>query len=44
MPRRLTALSGLFATAFLGGARSHADELEAGMVTTLEHLRSVAER
>ena len=44
VPRRLTALSGLFATAFLGGAQSHADELEAGMQTTLEHLRSVAER
>lgn len=44
VPHRLTALSGLFATAFLGGAGSHADELEAGMRTTLEHLRGVAER
>jgi uncharacterized protein YndB with AHSA1/START domain len=44
VPRRLTSMSGLFATAFLGGAQSHADELEAGMRTTLEHLRSVAER
>lgn len=44
VPRRLTTVSGLFATAFLGGSGSHADELEAGMRTTLEHLKGVAER
>lgn len=43
VPRRLTALSGLFATAFLGGARAHADELEIGMRATLAHLKGIAE-
>ncbi|WP_139977863.1 SRPBCC family protein [Nocardioides litoris] len=44
VPRRLTRLSGLFAGVLLGGAAGHADELEAGMRTTLERLRDEVER
>lgn len=43
VPRRLTVQGRLFASALLGGAGSHADELEAGMRTTLERLRAAAE-
>jgi uncharacterized protein YndB with AHSA1/START domain len=39
VPRRLTPLSAVFATAFLGGVGGHADELEAGMLQTAERLR-----
>ncbi|SDC72670.1 SRPBCC family protein [Nocardioides lianchengensis] len=39
VPRRLTRLSAVFATAFLGGSTGHADELEAGMRQTAERLR-----
>ncbi|MEI5672572.1 MULTISPECIES: SRPBCC family protein [unclassified Nocardioides] len=39
VPRRLTRLSAVFATAFLGGSTGHADELEAGMLQTAERLR-----
>ncbi|MEO9325573.1 SRPBCC family protein [Nocardioides sp. C4-1] len=38
VPRRLTRASGLFAGVLLGGAVAHADELEAGMATTLARL------
>jgi uncharacterized protein YndB with AHSA1/START domain len=44
VPRRLTRLSGLFAAAFLGGVGDHADELEAGMATSIARLRSLVER
>lgn len=40
VPRRLTALSRLFAGAFLGGAGGHADELEEGMRATVDRLRA----
>jgi len=43
VPRRLTRLSGVFATALLGGAAHHADELEDGMQQTLERLKAAAE-
>jgi uncharacterized protein YndB with AHSA1/START domain len=43
VPERLTIGSKVFATVLLGGADSHADELEAGMRQTLDRLRSVAE-
>ena len=43
VPERLTLLSKVFAGAFLGGAASHADELEAGMRTTLARLRAAVE-
>ena len=43
VPRRLTRLSGLFAGALLGGAAGHADELEAGMATTVSRLRAAVE-
>lgn len=38
VPRRLTPLSAVFATAFLGGVHGHADELEAGMDQTVRRL------
>lgn len=38
VPRRLTALSAVFASAFLGGVGGHADELEAGMAQTVRRL------
>lgn len=44
VPRALTGLSRLFAPLALGGAASHADELEAGMATTVAGLKSAAER
>ncbi|WP_137295076.1 SRPBCC family protein [Nocardioides dongxiaopingii] len=43
VPRRLTALSGVFATVLLGGTASHADELEAGMGASVERLRAAVE-
>lgn len=43
VPHRLTLGSKVFATAFLGGAESHADELEHGMVETLERLKHAVE-
>ncbi len=43
VPSGLTAISGIFAKAFLGGAAGHADELEAGMATTLARLKAAAE-
>ena len=39
VPRRLTPASRLFAAALLGGVDGHADELEAGMGTSVERLR-----
>jgi uncharacterized protein YndB with AHSA1/START domain len=44
VPRRLTRMSGLFAGALLGGADGHADELEAGMATTVARLKDAVER
>ena len=44
VPSRLTAISGAFAKVFLGGAAGHADELEAGMVTTVGRLKDAVER
>lgn len=38
VPRRLTLVGRVFAAAFLGGVDGHADELEAGMRTTLERF------
>jgi Polyketide cyclase / dehydrase and lipid transport len=43
VPRRLTLLSKMFAPALLGGSASHADELEAGMQTTLNRLKTTVE-
>jgi uncharacterized protein YndB with AHSA1/START domain len=43
VPRRLTRLSGLFATAFLGGSGGHADELEQGMAASVARLKALAE-
>ena len=43
VPRRLTPLSAVFARVFLGGVAGHADELEAGMATTLARLRTAVE-
>ena len=43
VPAGLTRVSGIFARAFLGGAAGHADELEAGMVTTVGRLKAAAE-
>lgn len=43
VPGRLTGLSDLFARFLLGGAEGHADELEQGMLRTLEVLRQKAE-
>jgi uncharacterized protein YndB with AHSA1/START domain len=39
VPQRLTLASKVFAGALLGGADGHADELEAGMATTVARLR-----
>ncbi|WP_084350640.1 SRPBCC family protein [Millisia brevis] len=39
----LGGFSALFSKVLLGGVGSHADELEDGMGTTLDHLRVVAE-
>ena len=43
VPRGLTGLSHLFASAFLGGVAGHADELEAGMAQTVARLKAAAE-
>lgn len=43
VPKRLTALSSIFATALLGGAEGHAEELEAGMAQTLQRLKAAVE-
>lgn len=43
VPKKLTAVSGLFAGVLLGGAAGHADELEAGMATTVERLKAAVE-
>jgi uncharacterized protein YndB with AHSA1/START domain len=43
VPQRLTYGSKVFATALLGGADSHADELEVGMQQTLERLKHAVE-
>ncbi|CAN5593405.1 SRPBCC family protein [soil metagenome] len=43
VPTGLTRVSGVFAKAFLGGALGHADELEAGMATTVERLKAAVE-
>jgi uncharacterized protein YndB with AHSA1/START domain len=43
VPRRLTRLSAVFASAFLGGRGAHADELEAGMLQTAERLRDAVQ-
>ena len=40
VPRKLTGMSHLFASAFLGGVEGHADELEAGMASTVTRLKS----
>jgi uncharacterized protein YndB with AHSA1/START domain len=44
VPRRITAMSKVFAPLLLGGSESHADELEAGMAQTVERLRATVER
>jgi hypothetical protein len=44
VPRRLTALSNVFATVFLGGTGGHADELEEGMAHSVRRLKAAAER
>jgi uncharacterized protein YndB with AHSA1/START domain len=44
VPERLTLLSAVFATLFLGGVDDHADELETGMAATVQRLKAVAER
>lgn len=43
VPRRLTAVSRLFAPLALGGSEQHADELEAGMAHTLARLKVAVE-
>ncbi|MDO9455863.1 SRPBCC family protein [Nocardioides sp.] len=43
VPRRLTRMSGAFAGVLLGGAAGHADELEAGMATTVARLKAAVE-
>ena len=43
VPGGLSAISGVFAKAFLGGADGHSDELEAGMATTVQRLKAAAE-
>jgi uncharacterized protein YndB with AHSA1/START domain len=43
VPRRLTGLSHVFATAFLGGVGGHADELEAGMAQSVARLKAAVE-
>jgi hypothetical protein len=44
VPKALTGVSRLFAPLALGGVESHADELEAGMATTVAGLKAAAER
>lgn len=43
VPSGTTALSKVFAAAFLGGGAEHADELEAGMATTVAGLKAAVE-
>ena len=43
VPRDLTRGSRIFAPLLLGGTAEHADELEAGMATSLERLRAEVE-
>jgi uncharacterized protein YndB with AHSA1/START domain len=43
VPRRLTWMSNAYAAVALGGVASHADELEAGMGTTLERIKVAVE-
>jgi uncharacterized protein YndB with AHSA1/START domain len=43
VPKRITALSKVFAPLALGGSESHADELEAGMAQTVLRLKVAAE-
>ncbi|MDN4172686.1 SRPBCC family protein [Nocardioides sp. SOB77] len=43
VPRRLTAVSKVFAPLALGGSAAHADELEQGMARTVERLKAAAE-
>jgi len=43
VPRRLTPLSTVFATAFLGGVDGHADELEEGMEASVARLKAAVE-
>jgi len=43
VPRRLTPLSNVFATAFLGGTTGHADELETGMTRSVQRLKAAVE-
>jgi uncharacterized protein YndB with AHSA1/START domain len=43
VPRALTPISRVFAPVFLGGTRSHADELEAGMAQTVSRLKAAVE-
>ena len=43
VPGRLTGLGRLIAATLLGGRQSHANELEAGMQTTLDRLKEAVE-
>ena len=43
VPKKLTLVSKLFAPVALGGNDGHADELEAGMATTLERIKATVE-
>jgi hypothetical protein len=43
VPRDLTLGSRIVAPLLLGGTPEHADELEAGMATTLERLKAAVE-
>lgn len=43
VPSRLTALSNVFASAFLGGSTGHADELEQGMTRSVARLKQAVE-
>jgi len=44
VPKKLTTMSTLVAGSLLGGAESHADELEEGMATTLAGLKAAVEK
>lgn len=43
VPRRITAMSKVFAPLALGGSEGHADELEEGMARTVARLKAAAE-
>jgi uncharacterized protein YndB with AHSA1/START domain len=43
VPKRLTAVSFVFAKGFLGGVGGHADELEAGMAQSVARLKAAVE-